>query len=133
MSLLLLNRSCCSCIRCSQFFLDLVSSLTVIGELLPGNSCYISCAEDIKAAVLWLLHTGKNLNFRKVQEYTTGTTFEPNIYKKRVYEEVTSTMGFSNSKNLKQSKWTVDDVVEIHPSKILFYWKLKKVTVIRCK
>ena len=36
------------------------------------------------------LFTGKNQNFRKFQEYTSGTTFEPNIYKKGVNEEVTT-------------------------------------------
>ena len=34
--------------------------------------------------------TGKNQIFRKFQEYTSGTTFEPNILKKLVNEEVHS-------------------------------------------
>ena len=41
--------------------------------------------------------TGKNQNFRKFQEYTTGTMFEANI----VNEEVISTMRFSNGKKIK--------------------------------
>ena len=48
--------------------------------------------------LMWF--TGKNQNFRKFQEYTSGTTFEPNILKKPVNEEVKMTMVDFNNKVL---------------------------------
>ena len=51
----LLNHSRRLCVCCSKFFLDLLSSLTVVGEL-PGSSCNSRCAEDIKSSMIKILN-----------------------------------------------------------------------------
>ena len=70
---------------------------------LFGNPCRTSgvARTNAAAAVVAVARTtGKNQNFRKFQEYTTGTTFEPIKIIKRVTEEVKPTMVDFNNKVL---------------------------------
>ena len=52
--------------------------------------------------VSWLVHNTQEKKLKNwyIQEYTTGTTFEPNIKKKNVNEEVKMTMVDINNKVL---------------------------------
>ena len=67
------------------FFLSSIKALICwYNFIIPYSQ---SCTRVLGPSIFFS-YTGKDQNFRKFQEYTTGTTFEP----KKCYEEVKPTM-----------------------------------------